>query len=330
MAIKCIILDDYQSVALSCTNWNVLQPTVDVRAFSQHFSNIDEQVTALQAAEIVIIMRERTPFGADLFARLPGLKLLITSGMRNAAIDLPAARRHGVVVCGTASGSEPPAELSWALILGLARHLVVENTALRENGPWQQTLGITLHGKTLGLIGLGKIGGQMARIAQAFGMDVCAWSQNLSAERAAECNVRLMPDKATLLQHSDIVSLHLVLSERSRHIIDAEALRQMKSTALLINTSRAGLVDQQAMISALRERRIAGAGVDVFDEEPLPANSPLRTLAGLLATPHLGYVADTNYQRYFSQAVENIQAWLAGEPIRILNKRHTGPITDLG
>lgn len=317
--MKCIILDDYQSVALSCADWAALQPRVETHAISQHFSSCEELVMPLQEAEIVIIMRERTPFSGDLFARLPRLKLLVTSGMRNAAIDLQAASRHGVVVCGTASGSEAPTELSWALILGLCRHLVTENTALRDNGPWQQTLGITLHGKTLGLIGLGKIGEQMARIGQAFGMEVCAWSQNLREQRAAECGVRLMPDKASLLQHSDVVSLHLVLSERSRHIIDAKALGQMKRTALLINTSRAGLVNQQAMITALSEKRIAGAGVDVFGQEPLPADSPLRTLPGLLATPHLGYVADTNYQRYFSQAVDNIQAWLAGNVIRQLN-----------
>jgi len=209
-------------------------------------------------------------------------------------------------------------ELSWGLLLGLARHIVPENQTLRSNGAWQHTLGISLQGKTLGLVGLGKIGGEMARVAQAFGMHVCAWSQNLTAERAAECGAEPMPSLTALLTKSDVVSIHLVLSDRSRHLIDADALAQMKPGALLINTSRAGIVDQQAMISALQSGQLAGAGLDVFEQEPLPADHPLRHLPNVLATPHLGYVADSNYRTYFTQAVEDIQGWLTAAPLRSL------------
>lgn len=264
-------------------------------------------------------MRERTPFTAALLSRLPKLQLLITSGMRNASIDLPAATRQGVTVCGTASGSEAPMELTWALILGLARHLVVESSGLRDNGPWQQRVGITLHGKTLGLLGLGKIGSQMAKVAQAFGMNVVAWSQNLTQERAQEFGVQLAGSKQALLAASDFVSVHLVLSDRSRGLLDRQALAQMKSSAFLINTSRAAIVDQAALIEALQTGQIAGAGLDVFEIEPLPADHPLRSLPNVLATPHLGYVADDNYRTYFREAIADIQAFIVGEPVRKLS-----------
>ncbi|AVF33975.1 D-2-hydroxyacid dehydrogenase family protein [Rahnella sikkimica] len=319
MPLQCRILDDYQNVALSLAGWQALAPQVECRALTQHISDEDELVAQLQDAEIVVIMRERTPFSAALFARLPKLKLLITSGMRNASVDLAAAREHGVTVCGTGSGSTAPVELTWALILGLARHLVTENNALRQNGPWQSTVGNGLSGKRLGLLGLGKIGQKVALIAQAFGMEVSAWSQNLTVERAAEHRVELAASKEALLKTSDVVSVHLVLSGRTRGLLGAPELALMKPDALLINTSRAAIVDQSALLHALQTGQIAGAGLDVFETEPLPPADPFRTLPNVLATPHLGYVSDGNYQAYFREAVEDIQAFLAGNPVRTLS-----------
>lgn len=319
MPMQCLILDDYQNVALSLAGWQALAPQVVCRALTEHISDEDQLVAQLQDAEIVVIMRERTPFSAALFARLPKLRLLITSGMRNASVDLAAARENGVTVCGTGSGSTAPVELTWALILGLARHLVTENNALRHNGPWQSTVGTGLSGKRLGLLGLGKIGQKVALIAQAFGMDVSAWSQNLTAERAAEHGVELAASKEALLKTSDVVSVHLVLSERTRGLLGAPELALMKPEALLINTSRAAIVDQPALLHALQTGQIAGAGLDVFETEPLPPADPFRTLPNVLATPHLGYVSDGNYQAYFREAVEDIQAFLAGNPVRTLS-----------
>lgn len=299
-------------------DWSPLAGAVDVRTLREPLRSEDEVVAAIRDCEIVVVMHERTPFPATLLARLPRLRLLITSGMRNAAIDLEAAARHGVTVCGTASNTDPPVELTWALILGLARNLVTENTAMRAGGPWQSTLGADLHGRTLGLLGLGKIGTQVARIGQAFGMDVVAWSQNLTAERAAEAGVRATATKEELLETSDVVSLHLVLSDRTRGLLGAGELRRIRPTGYLINTSRAALVDQPALIRALRENWFAGAGLDVFDHEPLPTDHPLRTLPNVLALPHLGYVTRRNYEGYFQQAVEDITAFLSGSPIRQL------------
>lgn len=317
--IRCAILDDYQQVALSYADWSSLEDEIETQVISQHIADEDTLVKNLADAEIVVIMRERTPFTAALFARLPKLKLLITSGMRNASVDLDAAKKDGVTVCGTGSGGSAPTELTWGLILGLARHLVTENNALRDNGPWQSTVGLGLSGKRLGLIGLGKIGQQMADIGQAFGMKVVAWSQNLTAERAEQHGVELAASKEALLATSDVVSIHLVLSDRSRGLLDAADLALMKPSALLINTSRAAIVDQAALIAALQQGKIAGAGLDVFDVEPLPADHPFRSLPNVLATPHIGYVSDGNYRIYFSEAVENIEAFLAGKPIRVLS-----------
>nr|WP_198151346.1 D-2-hydroxyacid dehydrogenase family protein [Kibdelosporangium sp. MJ126-NF4] len=315
--MRCAILDDYQGVARTMADWSVLDGQVDVTVHRDHIDDQDTLVAALKDQQIVVIMRERTPFRADLLHRLPDLKLLITSGMRNASIDLAAAAAQGVTVCGTASTSTPPAELTWALILGLARHLVTENNAFRSGGPWQSTVGTGLNGKTLGLVGFGKIGIQVARVARAFGMDVAAWSANLTADRTEPEGVRLV-GKQELLSHSDIVSVHTVLSDRTRGLIGADELAMMRPDALLINTSRAAIVDQQALVEALRAHRIGGAGLDVFDQEPLPADHPLRTMANVLATPHLGYVTDGNYRTYFHQAVENIQAFIAGNPTRTI------------
>jgi phosphoglycerate dehydrogenase-like enzyme len=318
MTMRCAVLDDYQDVALRMADWSVLAGRVDVTVHREHFETEDEAVEALRDQHIVVIMRERMPFTETLFVKLPELRLLITSGMRNASIDLRAAAQAGVTVCGTASTSGPPVELTWALILGLARNLVRENNSFRGNGPWQSTVGLGLAGKTLGLLGFGKIGVQVARVGRAFGMDVTAWSANLTSDRTEPEGVRLAGSMQDLLSESDIASVHLVLSDRTMGLVDAAALKLMRPTALLINTSRAAIVDQQAMVEALQQGRIAGAGLDVFDREPLPHSDILRTLPNVLATPHLGYVTDGNYRTYFREAVEDIQAFLDGSPVRVL------------
>ncbi|MFI2211463.1 D-2-hydroxyacid dehydrogenase family protein [Streptomyces sp. NPDC020141] len=316
--LNCAVLDDYQGVAPSLADWPRLAPRVDVSFLSRHIGSEDALVEAIGHCEIVVVMRERTPFPAELFARLPRLRLLVTSGMRNASVDLAAAARHGVTVCGTSSASEPPAELTWALILGLARQVVPENNALRSGDPWQHTLGADLHGRRLGLLGLGKIGRQTARIGAAFGMEVMAWSPRLTPERAAEGGAVMAASKEELLESSDVVSVHLVLGDRTRGLIGEAELRRMRPTAYLVNTSRAAIVDQAALLRALREGWIAGAGADVFETEPLPASDPLRTAPNFLGLPHLGYVTRRNYEGYFGQAVEDIEAYLAGDPIRLL------------
>ncbi|MET9376017.1 D-2-hydroxyacid dehydrogenase family protein [Streptomyces sp. NPDC002992] len=315
---RCAVLDDYQGVALSSADWSPLAGRVDVRVLREHLTDRDALVAAIEDCEIVVVMRERTPMDAQVLKRLPRLRLIVTSGMRNASIDLAAAAGLGITVCGTASSSEPPAELTWALILGLARHVRTEAQALREGGPWQWTVGTDLAGRTLGLVGLGKIGGRVARVGLAFGMDVLAWSPNLTEARAAEQGVALAPGKRELMERSDIVSLHMVLSDRTRGLIGEAELGAMRPSAYLVNTSRADLVDGEALLRALREGRIAGAGLDVFATEPLAPEDPLRSLPNVLALPHLGYVTEGNYGRYFGQAVENIEAFLAGSPVRTL------------
>ncbi|WP_445398887.1 D-2-hydroxyacid dehydrogenase family protein [Streptomyces sp. LE64] len=316
--LRCAVLDDYQDAARSLADWTRLAPRVETEFLHTHLTEEDDLVEALRHCQIVVAMRERTPFPAGLLARLPDLRLLITSGMRNASIDLDAAALHGVTVCGTASSSEPPTELTWALILGLARQVVPENTALRTGGPWQHTLGADLHGRRLGLLGLGKIGSKVARVGAAFGMEVAAWSRHLTPERAAEGGAVLAASKEELLESSDFVSVHLVLSDRTRGLIGEPELRRMRDSAYLVNTSRAAIVDREALLRALHEGWIAGAGTDVFETEPLPADDPLRTAPRLLALPHLGYVTRRNYEGYFGQAVEDIEAFLAGSPVRVL------------
>ncbi|MFH8928007.1 D-2-hydroxyacid dehydrogenase family protein [Streptomyces pristinaespiralis] len=318
MTLNCAVLDDYQDVALSMADWSALEGSVEVRSYQEHFGSEEEVAAAVGDCEILVVMRERTPFPASLLDRLPRLRLLITSGMRNASIDLEAAARNGVTVCGTASNSEPPAELTWALILGLARHVVTESAALRDGGPWQSTIGADLHGRTLALLGLGKIGAKVAAVGRAFGMDVVAWSHNLTEERAAEHGVRRAGSLGELLESGDFVSVHLQLGERTRGLIGAGELKLMRRTACLVNTSRAAIVDQDALVLALHEGWIAGAGADVFEEEPLPAGHPLRTAPNFLGLPHLGYVTRRNYEGYFGEAVEDIAAYLAGSPVRTL------------
>ncbi|MEU3059419.1 D-2-hydroxyacid dehydrogenase family protein [Streptomyces subrutilus] len=316
--LRCALLDDHQDAGTTAADWSPLAGRVEVVSLPGHTDDEDELVSALADFDVVVTLRERVPFPAALFARLPRLRLLVASGMRNTVIDYAAAARHGVTVCGTGSSSAPPVELTWALLLGLARGLVAENTALREGGPWQQTVGADLHGRRLGLLGLGKIGTRVARIGQAFGMEVTAWSPRLTEERAAAEGVARAPSKEELLAGSDFVSVHLALGERSRGLIGAAELALMRPTAYLVNTSRSAIVDQEALLAALHAGRIAGAGIDVFDTEPLPAGHPLRTAPRLLATPHLGYVTRANYATYYGDAVEDIRAYLDGTPVRVL------------
>jgi phosphoglycerate dehydrogenase-like enzyme len=315
----CAILDDYQGVALAMADWSAAERHAELRVFREPFASEDALVAAVGDCEIVVAMRERTPFRATTFERLPRLRLLVTTGMRNAAIDMEAARARGVTVCGTASLGEPPAEITWALLLALAKHVVPESTAFRTNGPWQSTVGSDLQGRQLGLLGLGKIGSRVAAVGRAFGMDVVAWSQNLTAERAAAVGARLAPSKASLLETSDYVSIHLVLSGRTRGLLGRDDLRRMKPTAYLINTSRGPIVDEAALVQALTERWIAGAGLDVFDVEPPRPDSPFRSLPNVLATPHLGYVTEANYRVYYGEAAKDVAAFLAGLPVRVVN-----------
>ncbi|MDJ1641681.1 D-2-hydroxyacid dehydrogenase family protein [Streptomyces pakalii] len=318
MKLRCAVIEDFQSVATTVVDWSPVTDDVEIVTFTEHLATVDEAATALDGFDIVVTLRERVPFPAELFARLPRLRLLVASGMRNSVIDFDAARRHGVEVCGTASSSTPPVELTWALLLGLARGIVPEAEALRTGGPWQSTLGADLHGRTLGLLGLGKIGARVAQVGLAFGMDVVAWSRNLTKERTDEVGVGLAASKEDLLDSSDFVSVHLALGERTRGLIGAAELARMRPTAYLINTSRAAIVDTDALLAALDAGTIAGAATDVFDVEPLPADDPVRTAPRLLATPHLGYVSRANYETYYGQAVEDIRAFLDGQPVRRL------------
>lgn len=315
--LRCALLDDFQDVATTVADWGPVLDRVEVTGFARHFAGEDELVAAVSGFDIIVTLRERVPFPASLFARLPRLKLLVASGMRNSVIDFAAASAHGVTVCGTDSSSTPPVELTWALLLGLARNVVGESNALRAGGPWQSTVGADLHGRRLGLIGLGKIGSRVAAVGAAFGMEVVAWSRNLTDERAAAVGAKCV-SKKELLESSDFVSIHVVLNEQTRGLIGAAELALMPSHAYLVNTSRSAIVDQDALLAALRDGRIAGAGVDVFDIEPLPADHPMRTAPRLLATPHLGYVSLANYRTYYGQAVEDIQAFLDGSPVRRL------------
>jgi phosphoglycerate dehydrogenase-like enzyme len=314
--VRCVVLDDYQGVATAYADWSSLDG-VHVETLHHHLHDDEAVVAALAGAEIVVAMRERTPFTAARLARLPDLRLLVTTGMRNASIDLTACAERDITVCGTSSSFRPPAEHTWALIHGLTRHLVHESLALRRGEPWQSTVGSDLRGATLGLVGLGRIGTAVAAVGNAFGMDVIAWSPHLDDARAIAGGARLVA-KQELFAIADIVSLHLVLSDETRRIVGAAELALMKPSAYLVNTSRSGLVDTGAMLDALDTRAIAGAGLDVFDEEPLPLDDRLRAHPHVLATPHLGYVTHANSTTFFTEAVEDIAAWLAGEPVRVL------------
>lgn len=316
MPTRVAILDDYQGVALSMADWSSLGTGVSLHPFRERIGDEDEVAARLRTFDIIVAMRERTPFPSSLIERLTSLKLLVTTGRRNAAIDVKAATARGVLVCGTATLAMPPVELTWGLILSLARHIPRESMAMRS-GAWQATIGVGLHGKTLGVIGLGRLGSDVARIGKAFGMTVIAWSQNLTREKTDPLGVELV-DKESLFRDSDVATVHLVLSDRTRGIVGERELTMMKPTAFLINTARGPVVDEHALIHALRHSVIAGAGLDVFDQEPLPADHPLRRLENVVLTPHLGYVTAENYRLAYGEAVEDIRAFLAGSPVRVI------------
>jgi phosphoglycerate dehydrogenase-like enzyme len=313
---RIVLLDDYQGIALDYGGWDRVPDEWEKVALCQHIADPDELVEALAGAEIVLAMRERTQFSASTFDRLPGLKLLITTGMGNVAIDIPAAQRNGVVVCGTGGHGPATAELAWALILGLARKISAEDANMRQGG-WQTTIGTDIAGTTLGLVGLGNLGKQMVPVAKAFGMDVVAWSTNLDPEEARAAGAEPVT-KDELFERSDFVSVHYKLSDRSRGLIGAADLALMKASAFLVNTSRGPIVDTNALLDALEAGTIAGAGIDVYDTEPLPADHALRSAPRTIITPHLGYVTEDTYMVFFNDAVEDVLAYLAGDPVRVL------------
>lgn len=313
--MKIAILDDYQNAALGFADWDSLGAGIEV--FTAHIADPDELVERLAGFDVVVAMRERTRFPAEVLARLSDLELLVSTGRRNAAIDVEAARRHGVLVCGTGYLPSPTAEHTWALILAAARHLGTELPAMRHGG-WQTTIGTGLSGATLGLLGLGNLGSRVARVGQAFGMNTIAWSQHLTEERAAGHGVTLV-SKEDLFATADVVSIHLVLSSRTRGLVGAGELAAMKPDALLVNTSRGPIVDEGALVEVLRRNEIGGAALDVYDVEPLPADHPLRGLSNVVLTPHLGYVTKETYEIFFRDAVEDIAAYRAGNPVRVMS-----------
>ncbi len=313
---RIVLLDDYQGVALDYGGWDRVPAEWQVVALERHIADPDELVEALAEAEIVFAMRERTALPAEILDRLPELKLLITAGMGNVAIDVAAAKRNGVVVCGTGMHGPATAEICWGLILALLREIPAEDANMRRGG-WQTTIGGDLEGATLGLVGLGRLGRRMVPVAHAFGMEVIAWSENLDPDAAREAGAEPVA-KAELFERADFVSVHYKLSERSRGIVGAAELAAMKPSAYLVNTSRGPLVDTDALLAALESGQIAGAGLDVYDTEPLPADHPLRSAPRTVLTPHLGYVTEDTYEVFFGDAVEDVLAWLAGAPIREL------------
>lgn len=314
------ILDDYLHSALDSADWSNLSPEIRLQVFDRPFADTEEAAQKLDGFEVIVAMRERSRFEAALIVRLKKLRLLITTGMRNNAIDMAACRQLGIPVCGTRSVKRPvasTAELAWAHILALAKKLDRAGLDVRT-GRWQTALAGTVSGKILGLVGLGKLGGQMATIGRAFGMTVIAWSQNLDRQKAENMSVQPV-SKQDLFSKADFVSLHVVLSDRTRHIVGVEELNLMQPSAFLINTARAGLVDQKALVAALKEGRIAGAGIDVYAKEPVGPEEPLLGLDNVSLTPHLGYATEENFRVYYQDAVEDLSAWLAGNPIRVLN-----------
>lgn len=310
------ILDDYQGAALQFGPWDRLPESLQIEVYRTTLTDREKLVERLAPLDALLIMRERTPFPRDLLERLPNLKLLITTGARNASIDLKACAERGITVCGTGSFGAPTVEITWGLILNLLRRLPGEEASLRA-GYWQSKLGQTAEGKTLGLLGLGNLGGRVAKVAQAFGMNVIAWSQNLTEARAAEIGARKVT-KETLFREADVISLHLVLSDRSRGTVGATEIGWMKPSAVIVNTSRGPLIDQAALIAALKSGAIAGAGLDVFEVEPLPLGHPLLEAPNTVLTPHLGYATEENYRTYYADAVAVIEAYLRGNPIREL------------
>ena len=317
MSIQIAVIDDWQNVASGVVDWSVLDAVGQVHFLHDYPADTVTMVDRLKGFEVICVMRERSTFDKALLQGLPKLKLLVTGGMRNAAIDIPAAKALGIQVCGTDSYKHAAPELTWALIMASTRNLLGEANSLRAGG-WQVGLGGDLHGKTLAILGLGSIGQKVAQFAKVFGMRVIAWSENLTPQRAAESGVTWV-SKRELFELADILTIHLVLSERSRGLVDAQALAWMKPSARLVNTARGPIVDEAALVDALRHGRLAGAALDVFGQEPLPADHEFRHLPNVLATPHVGYVSEQNYRQFYGQMIEDIQAWAAGEIRRGLN-----------
>ena len=315
--MKLAVLDDHQNVALEVADWTRIESAVDISVFNTPLGDVDSIARALDGFDIVVAMRERTPFPRQLLERLPKLSLLVTTGMRNLAIDTAAARELGIDVCGTPMLGYPAAEHTWALILALVKQVSAEDSIMHEGG-WQQGLATGLRNNTLGIIGLGKLGAQVAAVGLAFGMKVLAWSANLTSEHCAEHGV-IRVELKDLLASSDIVTIHQVLSDRTRGLIGADEFARMKSTAYLVNTARGPIVQESALIAALQYGTIAGAGLDVYDSEPLSPDHPLRSLNNAVLTGHTGYVMRENYVKGYSGAVENVLAWLNRKPIRLLN-----------
>lgn len=317
MRYRCAVLDDYQNVALKLADWSVLAPDVEVTVFNQPLSDNAAVIEALASFEILCLMRERTKLPREVIERLGQLKLIVTTGMRNVAIDMEAADARGISVCGTGLGGPGPAELVFAHILEFARKVGLENARLKAGQPWQTTIGLELSGKTLGTVGLGRIGRHAAQVATAFGMKVIAWSQNLTAEKCEGTGATYV-GREELFATSDFISINLQLSDRTRGLLGSADLSRMKPTAFLVNTSRGPIIDEAALIEALRQGRIAGAGLDVFDQEPLPLDHPFRSLERAQITPHLGYVTEEGYRVAYGQTVEAIAAFIAGKPVRVI------------
>ncbi|MGY9006679.1 MAG: D-2-hydroxyacid dehydrogenase family protein [Alphaproteobacteria bacterium] len=316
--MKIAVLDDYQGVVRDVSDWSVLEDRAVITVFKDHLFEEDAIVDRLGDFDIIVVMRERTPFPKSLISRLPNLKLLVTGNMRNLGIDMDAAKACGIPVCGTEAIGYSAAEMTWALLMSTMRRIPQQVQAVRE-GDWQLGLGNVLTGKTLGIIGLGRQGSYMVRYAQAFDMDVVAWSKNLTLERCEEKGVRFADSLEALLGQSDVVSINTILSDRTRGLIGAKELQWMKQGAYLINASRGPIVKEQPLIDAVNSGHLAGAGLDVFDIEPLPVDHPYRSNDNIVATPHLGYVCHEGYKVFFDQGIEDIDAWLKGEPIRVIN-----------
>ena len=313
--VRAAILDDYQNVAMHFADWSSIAKDVEIKVFNKPFASQDEAIRALQGFAVVVGMRERTPFPRKVIEALPDLKLLITTGARNNSFDVTACAERGVTVCGTGATGSPTTGIAFGLMLELTRRIGFENARLKAGAPWQVTIGRDLEGLTLGILGLGKLGQRSAAVGKAFGMKTIAWSQNLTEDKAKAAGADYFA-KDDLFRNSDFITIHIVLSDRSRGLIGAKELGLMKKTAYLINTSRGPIVDEKALIAALQNNAIAGAGLDVFDVEPLPPDHPFRKMDNVVITPHLGYVSEQNYRKYFPDAVEDIRAWLDGKPVR--------------
>jgi D-3-phosphoglycerate dehydrogenase len=318
--VKAAILDDYQNVALKLADWSPVAKDVDITVFDKPFAGPDAAIKALQGFAIIVGMRERTPFPRKVIEALPDLKLLITTGARNNSFDVKAAAECGIPVCGTGGFGNPTASIAIGLMLELTRRIGFENARMKAGAPWQITMGDDVEGKTLGTLGLGKLGQRVATIAKALGMRVVAWSPNLTPDKAKEAGVDYV-SKNDLFRNADVLTIHVVLGERSRGLVGAHELGLMKKSAYLINTSRGPIVDEKALIAALNAKSIAGAGLDVFDVEPLPLNHPFRKMDNVMLTPHLGYVSERNYRVLYTGVVEDIRAWLDGKPIRVIEAK---------